>query len=41
MGYPMDGAPQAAGLYTPVVMDGKTAYLSGAVPVVGFEAIER
>ncbi len=31
-GYPIGDAPKPGGLYTPVVMDGKTAYLSGAVP---------
>ena len=31
-GYAMGDAPKPGGLYTPVVMDGKTAYLSGAVP---------
>ena len=35
LGYPLADTPKAAGLYTPVVMDGKTAYLSGAVPVKG------
>jgi enamine deaminase RidA (YjgF/YER057c/UK114 family) len=35
LGYPLDDAPKAAGLYTPLVVTGKTAYLSGMVP---FEA---
>ena len=33
LGYPMSDTPKAAGLYTPLVVDGRTAYLSGAVPV--------
>ena len=32
MGYPIDQAPKPAGLYTPVVVVGNTAYLSGMVP---------
>ncbi len=32
-GYPLDGAPKAAGLYTPAVVVDGTFYLSGAVPV--------
>ena len=32
-GYPMSDTPTAAGLYTPVVIDGQTAYVSGMVPV--------
>ena len=32
LGYPIDDAPKAAGLYTPLVMSGNTAYLSGMVP---------
>ena len=35
LGYPMSDTPQAAGLYTPLVVDGTTAYLSGMVPVEG------
>lgn len=31
-GYPLDDTPKAAGLYTPVVVDGTTAYVSGMVP---------
>jgi enamine deaminase RidA (YjgF/YER057c/UK114 family) len=36
-GYPPADAPKAGGLYTPAVLDGKTFYLSGAVPVAGGE----
>lgn len=32
LGYPIDEAPKAAGLYTPLVVSGSTAYLSGMVP---------
>jgi enamine deaminase RidA (YjgF/YER057c/UK114 family) len=32
-GYTLADAPKAGGLYTPAVLDGKTFYLSGAVPV--------
>ena len=32
LGYPVDEAPKAAGLYTPLVVSGSTAYLSGMVP---------
>ncbi len=35
LGYPLDGAPKPAGLYTPVVVVDGTFYLSGAVPVDG------
>ena len=31
-GYPVAEAPKASGLYTPVVVDGGTAYVSGMVP---------
>ena len=34
-GFPLGDAPKAGGLYTPAVLDGKTFYLSGAVPVAG------
>jgi enamine deaminase RidA (YjgF/YER057c/UK114 family) len=34
-GYALSDAPKPGGLYTPVVVDGKTAYVSGAVPVAG------
>lgn len=34
-GYPLADTPPAGGLYTPAVLDGKTFYLSGAVPVAG------
>lgn len=33
LGYKMSDTPKPAGLYTPLVIDGKTAYLSGMVPV--------
>ena len=36
-GYPLDGAPKGAGLYTPVVVHNVVAYLSGAVPASGGE----
>ncbi len=32
LGYPSGDAPKAAGLYTPLVVSGSTAYLSGMVP---------
>ena len=33
LGYPMSDTPEAAGLYSPLVVDGKTAYASGMVPM--------
>jgi len=33
LGYPLADTPKPAGIYTPLVVDGKTAYLSGMVPV--------
>ena len=39
LGYPIDGAPKAAGLYTPIVVSGDTFYLSGAIPVEGERAV--
>lgn len=35
LGFPLDRAPKAAGLYTPVVVDGDLFYMSGAVPIDG------
>ncbi len=32
LGYPPEEAPKASGLYTPLVVSGNTAYLSGMVP---------
>ena len=34
-GYPLDRLPQPAAAYRPVVLDGTTAYLSGAIPFDG------
>ena len=33
LGFPLSDTPKAAGLYTPLVIDGEVAYLSGIVPV--------
>ena len=33
LGYPIGDAPKASGLYTPLVVSGSTAYLSGMVPL--------
>ena len=33
LGYPMSDTPTAAGLYSPLVVDGKIAYASGMVPM--------
>lgn len=33
LGYPLSDAPKAAGLYVPLVVSGKTAHLSGMVPL--------
>ena len=35
LGYPIADAPKPSGLYTPVVIDGRTAYASGMVPFEG------
>lgn len=35
LGYPLDRVPAAGALYRPLVIDGKTGYLSGAVPFDG------
>ncbi len=33
LGYQMSDTPAAAGLYTPLLVDGRTAYLSGMLPI--------
>jgi enamine deaminase RidA (YjgF/YER057c/UK114 family) len=33
LGYPVADAPKAAGLYTPLVVDGSIAYCSGILPI--------
>lgn len=35
LGFPIDDVPGAGAIYKPVVVHGKTVYVSGAVPVVG------
>jgi len=35
LGYPLDRVPGAAALYRPLVVDGTTGYLSGALPFDG------
>lgn len=35
LGYPLDRVPKPAAVYIPVVVDGGTAYVSGAVPLDG------
>lgn len=35
LGFPLDRVPAPAGLYRPLVVDGTTAYLSGAIPYDG------
>lgn len=35
LGYPLDRLPQPAASYLPVLLDGSTAYLSGAIPFDG------
>ena len=35
LGYPLDRVPKPGATYTPVVVDGTTAYVSGAVPFDG------
>lgn len=35
MGYPLDDVPGAGAIYRPVVVTGRTVYVSGAVPIAG------
>ena len=35
LGYPLDRVPKAGAIYKPVVIDGKTVYVSGCVPFDG------
>lgn len=35
LGYPLDDVPGAAAIYKPVIVDGTTVYVSGAVPIAG------
>ena len=35
LGYPLDRVPRAGAIYRPVVIDGKTVYISGSVPFDG------
>ncbi|MEE9382767.1 MAG: RidA family protein [Nannocystaceae bacterium] len=35
LGYPIDRIPKPGAIYVPVVMDGRTGYVSGAVPFDG------
>ena len=35
LGYPLDRVPKPGAIYTPVLVDGTTAYVSGAVPFDG------
>ncbi len=35
LGFPIDDVPGAGAIYKPVIVHGKTVYVSGAVPVIG------
>ena len=37
LGYEIDQAPKPAGIYKPIMIDGKTFYMSGMLPVSGGE----
>lgn len=41
LGYPLEKTPKPGGIYTPVVVDGTTFYMSGAVAVDGGDLAYR
>ncbi len=41
LGYPLDRAPGPGAIYRPVVVDGSTVYVSGAVPLDGDKLVSK